>query len=117
MSLLELQTRTDGTPHYEMRTKLDGVEYRFVFRFGERRLAWVFDLFSVAEDTEIISGQLVLMSPQNLLRRCTSPLTPPGVLFGFALKAGELTGSALELPGLYELGPGGRCRLYYRTAE
>jgi uncharacterized protein DUF6983 len=116
MSTLELQTRTDGVPHYEMRTKLDGVDYRFVFRFGERRLAWVFDMFTLAEDEEVISGQLVLMTPQNLLRRSTSLLRPPGSLFGFSLKPGELTGSPFELPGLYELGAGGRCRLYYRES-
>lgn len=112
MALLELQTRTDGSPHYEMRTKLDGVDYRFVFRFGERRLAWVFDLFTLADEVEIVAGQLVVIG-LNLLRHSTSPVRPPGALFAFNLKPDE-QGRQRELPGLYDLGAGGRCRLYYR---
>jgi uncharacterized protein DUF6983 len=112
MALLELQTRTDGSPHYELRTKLDGVDYRLVFRFGERRLAWVFDMFTMAEDLDIVSGQLVTIG-HDLLRHSTSPLKPPGLLFAFNLKA-DAQGRQRELPGLYELGSGGQCRLYYR---
>lgn len=114
MALLEIQTRTDGTPHYELRTQLEGVDYRFTFRFGDRRLAWVFDLHTLADDVEILSGQLVIVGA-DLLRRASS-LRPPGALFAFNLQSDE-QGRLRELPGLYDLGAGGRCRLYYRESE
>ncbi len=117
MSLLELQTTFDGTPHYTMRTKLDGIDYEFAFRFGERRGVWVFDLATL-DGVSIVSGQLVTVL-RDLLRRSGAPEKPPGVLFCMNLQ--EPDGSdgnpagPRELPGLYDLGD--RCRMYYREAE
>jgi hypothetical protein len=111
MALLEIPTRTDGTPHYEQRSKLDGVDYTLTFRFGERRGGWVFDMYTVSGD-EIIVGQLVIIG-RDLLRRSTSPNKPPGALFALNLQSDD-AGRLRELPGLYDLGD--RCRLYYREA-
>ncbi len=120
MALLELQTRTDGTPHYTMRTKLDGVDYELTFRFGERREAWVFDLRTLpgtngAPGEDIITGQLVIVG-QDLLRRCTAVSRPPGRLFALLLQPDE-AGRLRELPGLTDLGSDGRWRMYYREAD
>lgn len=109
MALLELQPTRDGTPNYDMRTKLDGNEYSFRFRFGERRGGWVFDLYTVGDEVQIVSGQLVIIG-QDLLRRSSVIQKPPGRLFAFCLEGTR------ELPQLFELGPGGRVRLYYQEA-
>lgn len=112
MAVLELQTRTDGLPHYTMRTALEGRDYLFTFRFGERRDGWVFDLATL-DGTRIISGQLITCGLQNLLRRATAPETPPGILWAMNVQEPP-EGGPLALPGLYDLGgPDGRCRLYY----
>lgn len=119
MATLEIPTRTDGTPHYTQRTALEGRDYLFTFRFGERRNAWVFDLATL-DGVRIVSGQLVLCGLQDLLRRAHMPERPPGILWAMNL-TDPPEGGALALPGLYDLGgPEGRCRLYYSestTAE
>jgi hypothetical protein len=111
MAILEIPTRTDGTPHYEQRTALEGVDYLFTFRFGERRGGWVFDLETL-EGVTILSGQLVVCL-QDMLLRCTMPERPPGALWAMNVSEPDV-GGANALPGLYDLGgPEGRCRLYY----
>jgi hypothetical protein len=112
MAVLEIPTRTDGTPHYTQRTALEGVDYLFTFRFGERRNAWSFDLATL-DGVRIVSGQLILCGFQDLLRRSTVAERPPGILWAMNL-ADPPEGGVLALPGLYDLGgPDGRCRLYY----
>jgi hypothetical protein len=110
MAILELATINDGTPHYSMRTQLEGVDYQFTFRFGERRGAWVFDLATL-DGVAILTGQLVTIE-LDLLRRAAMPERPPGQLWAFNLSQ-PTEGGLRALPGLYDLGPGGRCRLYY----
>jgi hypothetical protein len=114
MALLELQTRTDGSAHYTMRTKLDGTDYEFEFRFSERRGGWTFDLRTL-DNVEVITGQLVIISDKNLLRRSTVAEKPPGTLFARNLQSDD-SGRLRELPGLTDLGPEARCRLYYKEA-
>lgn len=109
MALLEIPLPNDGTPHFELKTKLDGVEYSFRFRYGERRGGWVFDLYT-ADEVRIISGQLVTIG-RDLLRRSVVLQKPPGRLAAICLEGTK------ELPTLNELGDGGRVRLYYREAE
>jgi hypothetical protein len=114
MALLEITTRTDGMPHYQQRVALEGVDYLFTFRFGQRRGAWVFDLATL-DGIAIVTGQLVLAGGQDLLRRSAVPEKPPGTLFAWNTVAPPKdVGGEFALPGLYDLGgPDGRCRLYY----
>lgn len=114
MAVLEIPTRTDGTPHYTQRTSLEGVDYLFTFRFGERRQAWSFDLATL-DGVNIVSGQLVLCGFQDLLRRAAMPERPPGILWAMNVQEPPPgAGGSFALPGLYDLGgPDGRCRLYY----
>jgi hypothetical protein len=110
MAILELQTLTDGTPHYTFRTQLEGTDYQFTFRFGTRRGVWVFDLATVDGD-DIVVGQVVTIG-RDLLKRSASAFKPPGLLWAWNISRQE-SGGAFELPGLTDLGPDGRCRLYY----
>jgi hypothetical protein len=111
MAILEIPTRTDGTPHYTQRTALEGVDYLFTFRFGERR-GWVFDLATL-DGVRVLSGQLVTCGATDMLRRAAMPERPPGVLWAFNVQTPE-EGGPFALPGLYDLGgPDGRCRLFY----
>ena len=114
--IIEIPTLIDGTPHYTIRTQLEGTDYQFTFRFGERRGAWVFDLATL-DGVEILTGQTVTCG-RNFLKRCAMSEKPPGLLW--ALNVVEPKDDPLALPGLYDLGPGGRCRMYYTestTAE
>lgn len=112
MAILELQPLIDGSPHYSMRTQLEGVDYLFTFRFGERRGVWTFDLETL-EGVEIIKGQVVTVL-RDLLRSVAISERPPGMLWAMNVTVPSTAdGGALARPGLYDLGPGGRCRLYY----
>jgi hypothetical protein len=115
MATLELATRTDGVPHYQQRTALDGIDYLFTFRFGERRAAWVFDMATL-DGVAIVAGQLVLCAGQDLLRRSAVPEKPPGILWAMNLQSPP-EGGTFALPGLYDLGgPDGRARIFYTEA-
>ena len=115
MAVLELPTLTDGTPHYSFRTQLEGVDYDFTFRFGERRGVWVFDL-ATTDGVDLVRGQLVTVGT-DLLRRCALAEKPPGMLGCLNLRPpSEADGGVFALPGLTDLGPGGRCRMYYVTS-
>lgn len=112
MAILTLQTLNDGTPHYSFRTQLEGIEYQFDFRYGERRGGWVFDLTTLSGQ-EIIKGQLVTCG-RDLLSRVTAEGRPPGVLWAYnSARPSAANGGTFALPGLYDLGISGRCRLHY----
>lgn len=112
MAILELQTLTDGTPHYTMRAQLEGVDYQFTFRFGERRNLWVFDLATL-EGVEIVRGQVVTVM-RDLLQHIAGDDRPPGMLWAMnVVTPTDASGGDFALPGRFDLGPGGRCRLYY----
>ncbi len=113
MAILEIPTRTDGTPHYTQRTALEGVDYLFTFRFGERR-GWVLDLATL-DGVRVLSGQLITCGFSDLLRRAAMPERPPGVLWAMNVQEpGIEAGGTFARPGLFDLGgPDGRCRLYY----
>lgn len=116
MTLQELPTRTDGLPHYVMRVRLDGSDYVFTFRFGERREVWVFDLDTLA-GVRVVTGKMVLANGSDLLRSVVGDDRPPGTLFAWNVSL-PTSGGEFALPGLYDLGgPDGRCRLYYLEAE
>lgn len=110
MATVELPTLTDGTAHYSFRTRLDGEDYAFTFRFGERRQAWHFDMATLSGE-RLVTGQMV--SPgKDLLKRVSTELKPPGTLYAlnFSTASGQ---SVVDRPGLFDLGPGGRCLLLY----
>lgn len=109
MAILELSTINDGTPHYVFRTQLEGTDYQFTFRFGERRGGWVFDMATL-DGVDIVVGQLVIIGA-DLLRRAAMPEKPLGILWAWNVVTPDE--GFRELPGLYDLGPGGRCRLFY----
>lgn len=111
MATVEIPTLTDGTPSYTFRTQLEGVDYQFTFRFGERRAAWMFDLATAGGGVQIITGQMVTVG-RDLLRRVAIAERPPGRLVALNVAKPD-TGGTLALPGLYDLGRGGRTRLYY----
>lgn len=100
MATLEIPTLTDGTLAYDQTVELEGVTYRFAFRFNVRRECWTFSIRGL-DDTPILTGQVVSLSiPLN--RRAVGG--PPGRLFAIST-AGD------EPPGLLDLG--GRVRLVY----
>jgi hypothetical protein len=112
MAILELATLTTGEPHYAFRTQLEGVDYQFTFRFGERRGCWVLDLDTL-DGVSILAGQTVTVG-RDLLLRASVPERPPGVLWALnVVEPAPEDGGFLALPGLYDLGQGGRARLYY----
>lgn len=110
MAVLELDTLTDGTPHYSFRQQLEGVDYLFTFRFGERRGGWVFDLATL-DGSNILLGQLVTCA-RDFLVRVSNPNKPPGFLWAANVVTPD-EGGLFALPGLYDLGPGARARMYY----
>lgn len=108
--ILELPTLTNGEPHYSFRTQLEGVDYQFDFRYGERRACWMFDM-SALDGTEIVTGQMVIIG-SDLLRRSAVSEKPLGQLWAAnVIEPSE--GGPRALPGLYDLGQGGRARMYY----
>ena len=56
MSQLTIPTPTDGTPVYDLRTRLDGTDYVFDFRFANRRGVWVFGITGL-DGARILVGQ------------------------------------------------------------
>lgn len=108
--ILELPTLNDATPFYTFRTKLEGADYQFTFRFDERREAWMFDLDTL-DGVAIIHGQMVTCG-RDLLGRVAKKERPPGILWAMNLFE-PAEGGRLARPGLLDLGPQGRCRLYY----
>ena len=114
MATLELPTLTDGTAHYDFRTRLDEADYVFEFRYDERREGWTFSLATL-DGESLLRGQLVTVA-RNFLRRISSPNKPPGVLFAINTAVQDNAASLVARPGLYDLGPEGRCKLYYEEA-
>jgi hypothetical protein len=116
MAILELPTLTTGEPHYVFRTQLEGVDYQFTMRFGDRRNCWVLDLDTL-DGVSILAGQTVTIG-RDLLNRARMPEAPPGTLWALNLiEPSEADGGVFALPGLYDLGQGGRARLYYTEAS
>ncbi len=103
--MIFLDTLTDGTPAYDQRTELDGVEYLLTFRFNSRRDRWSFSITGL-DGAPILTGATVsLFIPLN--RRAVGG--PPGVFI--ALPESDTT----DPPGLLELGT--RVKLLYLSAE
>jgi hypothetical protein len=109
--IIQLPTLTDGTPFYSFRTQLEGSDFEFTFRYGERRGGWVFDMHTL-EGEALLLGTLVTIG-RDFLRRCVSDNRPPGQLWALNVVADLSKPEGVALPGLFDLGAGGRARLYY----
>jgi hypothetical protein len=110
--IIQIPTTTDGTPFYSFRTQLEGSDYELTFRYGERRGGWVFDLHTI-EGEALLLGQLVTIG-RDFLERVTNSNRPPGFLWALnVVEDAAVAGSRVELPGLFDLGEGGRARMYY----
>jgi hypothetical protein len=104
MAVLEIPTLTDGTPTYDIRTALDGVEYILTFAWNARRERWAFSINGL-DGADILTGQTVSLGIP-LGRRAVGG--PPGVLMAIS------TSDDVETPSLTELGA--RVRLLYVEA-
>lgn len=109
--ILEIPTLTTGEPFYSFRTQLEGGDYEFTFRYGNRRGGWVFDLHTI-EGEALLLGQLVTVG-RDFLERVANGNKPPGKLSAMNVSDDGTAGAFLELPGLFDLGQGGRARMYY----
>ena len=102
--MIFLDTLTDGTPAYDQRTELDGVEYLLTFRFNSRRDRWSFSITGL-DGAPILTGATVsLFIPLN--RRAVNG--PPGLFLAIA------ESETREPPGLLDLGA--RVKLHYIAA-
>lgn len=63
---------------FTQETTLDGVVYKFVFRWNVRESAWYFDLKTT--DDVVLAGGLKLVAGASLLRYIVDSRRPPGVL-------------------------------------
>lgn len=105
MSLV-LPTLTDGTATYSFRVSLEGVTFRFDFRWNTTAGAWFFDVYS-DEDVLLLAGRKVVLGIP-LLARFRDPRLPAG-----DMNAVDTTGADLEA-GFSDLGT--RVKLLYFTA-
>jgi hypothetical protein len=99
-----LDTLTDGTENYDLRSQLEGVEYLFLFRYNLRRELWTFSIEAL-DGTPILTGQTVHVGIR-LNRRAVRG--PTGVLMAISET------DDISSPMLDELGE--RVKLCYLTA-
>lgn len=102
-----LQLPSD-TPSFQVDTQLDGVLYRFDFRWNSRDEQWAFDLADSAGDP-IVSGVAVVVDFPLMRRANHDPRLPRGCLTAVD------TGGLNVDPGLTDLGPDRRVQLVYFT--
>jgi hypothetical protein len=106
MAALVLPNVVD-VPHYTFSTELDGVTFRFEFRWNDRASAWFMSLRDVNGNDLVVGRRVVVGFP--LLTRFSDPRLPKG-----DLNAVDTTGTGTE-PGINDLG--GRVKLIYMTAD
>lgn len=102
-----LQLPSD-TPSFQVDTQLDGVLYRFDFRWNSRDSQWTFDVAD-ADGDAIVSGVAVVVDFPLMRRAMHDPRMPPGALFAVD------TANTQTDPGLADLGPERRVQLVYFT--
>lgn len=94
--------QSDGTP-FQFSTVLDGVTYRFKFKFSWREQRWYFSFYDA--DRSPIFQELPCVVQYSLLSRVTDSRKPAGKLYLI-----DSSGAGSE-PGQRELGE--RVKLYY----
>jgi len=77
MAIFVIPTRTD-LANYSMQVDLEGVTYRFDFRFSEREGFWYFDLLDVAGS--MIRAGVKVVTGMSLTRLLRDTRRPPGEL-------------------------------------
>lgn len=97
----------DGDAFSSQTTPLDGTAFVLDFAFNQRCACWYLSIATL-DGTPVATVKLVCA--WDLLRKCASPLRPPGKLFVLST-----TGDSSP-PGLTALAPGGRCILVYIPA-
>ncbi len=101
---------TSEYPTYTQRVRLEGSDYKLLFRWHTREARWRIDMFD-AEDDALIRG-LAVEANRPLLRYYQfDDRVPPGELIAVA------TTTDTSPPGLEELGVGKRVELTYYPAE
>lgn len=97
-----------GVPFWMQRTTLDGRDYNLRFAWNQREERWYLDIAD-GDDTAILTG-LKLVTNWPLLRAYHADhRVPPGELAVFTMLPDT------SPPGLFDLGVGLRCTLYYAS--
>lgn len=100
--------KTQETPYYSQRTRLDGRDYVLEFAYNEREERWYLSIFDEAK-TPLARGIKLIANWSLLHPYRFDPRMPPG-----ELTASDTTGDGSP-PTLLELGEGKRCELVYWT--
>lgn len=104
-----IPTIYDGTPYYNQRTNLDGVDFQLDFQWSVREARWYLSI----RDTlgELLAGPSKLFVNWPVFyRRGQRSGMPAGEIWCMSL------GPSDDPPGLNELGQGRRCDLNYFSA-
>jgi hypothetical protein len=101
---------TFGDAFWTQTTSFDGTAYTLRFAFNQRAACFYLDIATV-DGTPVVSG-VKLVCNWSLLKKCASPLRPPGRLYVVSNTSDE------SPPGLSDLastsiGGTGRCVLVY----
>ena len=97
---------TFSDPFYEQVIPLEGADYQFTWLWNRRGSFWSLSIAD-QESVPIVSGRRIVVD-FNLLRRCTDPRRPPGLLV-----AEDTSGAGLD-PDQLDFGT--RVLLRYWTA-
>jgi hypothetical protein len=85
-------------PFYEFATTLDGVAYRFRFKFNARDSAWYFDLYDAIAGTLLRAG-LRVVTGWDPLRLFQGDGKPTGNLIVISQGANDIEADAVEKLG------------------
>jgi len=105
--IVELPITQEG-PFFGFGTELDGVTYRFAFRWNERISQWVLDL-SDGDGALVVSGVKVVIDTPLFDRFRGRAAVPPGEVIAVDTENG---GRDADLEDL-----GRRVRLYYLSSD
>jgi len=106
--MIQIPTDSSGTiADYTEVVQLDGNPYLLHFLWNSRTDHWYLSVYA-ADNTPIMQGRM-LINGINLLRSCTVPQRPPGIIIAVPID------SSSEHAGLDGLGS--RVGLYYVPAD
>lgn len=98
-----VQTKSDGTTHYEQLTQLDGRLYKLVFWWNDESEHWTMSVRTEADEPIQGCEGLRLVQNWQIMRLARDVNRPPGAFVVQSEKSDE--------PGLFDLGQG--TGLYY----
>jgi hypothetical protein len=106
--MIQIPTDSSGlVPAYTETVQLDGSLYLLQFAWNTRTEHWYLSVY-LPDETPITLGRMIV-NGVNLLRSCSTPGRPPGMLLAVPIDA------SLEHAGLDGLGS--RIGLYYVPAD